>query len=187
MNPQRLSLAEFERFLELPENSYRRFELVNGDVVELQQSGVRGMLLALVAHHLAEFVNAHELGRIGVETRCILPPATLRCVGVGFFAGVSRGRTYKSALATPVPNLAVEVVSPRTLADDLHERVLDFLDAGTRLVWVIHPRSQTVTVHQGSAARLLRSAEILDGGDVLPGFALQLRDLFAAHIVEPEG
>lgn len=55
-----------------------------------------------------------------------------------------------------------------------------YLDAGTRLVWLADPRRRLVTVYTGDRlARLLRSGEALDGGEVLPGFVLSLDDLFA--------
>ncbi|HEX3050487.1 MAG TPA: Uma2 family endonuclease [Aggregatilineaceae bacterium] len=77
------------------------------------------------------------------------------------------------------PDLAVEVVSPSDGADAIHERVFDFLHAGTRLVWVIYPASRTVAVHgSDTSPSLLDQDGILTWGDVLPGLTLPVRDIF---------
>jgi Uma2 family endonuclease len=55
----------------------------------------------------------------------------------------------------------------------------DYLEAGSRLVWVIAPATRTATVHRADgSARLCREGEHLGGEDVLPGLAIPLADLF---------
>ncbi len=56
----------------------------------------------------------------------------------------------------------------------------DCFAAGTRAVWVIDPRRRTVAVHSDAAAtRRPREHDTLDGGDVVPGFAMPVRELFS--------
>ena len=62
----------------------------------------------------------------------------------------------------------------------MRERVAEWLEAGTRAVWVVDPRSRTVTIHKlGAAPRLLDESDTLFGGDVLPGFELTVAEIFA--------
>jgi hypothetical protein len=57
--------------------------------------------------------------------------------------------------------------------------VEQWLDARVRLVWAVYPGTRSVVAHQpGGVARLLRGDDVLDGGDVLPGFTLALPELF---------
>lgn len=78
------------------------------------------------------------------------------------------------------PDLAVEILSPNDRAGYVTDKVMAYLDAGTQLVWLVDPRRHLVTVYTADRlARLLRSGESLDGGAVLPGFALPLDELFA--------
>ena len=57
-----------------------------------------------------------------------------------------------------------------------------------RLVWYVDPEARTVQVFTSATeARLLRESDTLDGGDVLPGFVLPLRELFAEPLAEPPG
>lgn len=89
-------------------------------------------------------------------------------------------RPPESENAWPVvPDLAVEVVSPTDYAEDLLEKVEEYLRAGVRLVWVVYPRRELLQVYQSlTQIRGLTRQDELDGGDVLPGFRLPLAALF---------
>jgi Uma2 family endonuclease len=79
------------------------------------------------------------------------------------------------------PDLAVEIVSPTDRADAVQDKALDYLRCGVRAVWVVHPRSLSVTVFRSTTElRLLTVGDELDGGDVVPGFRMTVRDLFPA-------
>ena len=56
----------------------------------------------------------------------------------------------------------------------------DYFAAGVRLLWLVDPDQRTVQIWEGAdSSKTLSSAETLDGGAVLPGFKLPLRELFA--------
>ncbi len=76
------------------------------------------------------------------------------------------------------PDLAVLVVAPDDLAEDVEGKIRDYRRAGVPLIWVISPRSRTVRVHRadGSVSRLHEDDE-LSGEDVMPGFRCPLRDI----------
>ncbi len=165
------------------------YELVEGEVVKMAPSGTAHMVVSnWLSYLLTSHVEQHDLGLVtAAEGGYLLAtePDTVRAPDVGFIA--------KTRLPTPLPvgyfpgapDLAVEVVSPNDRASDIHDKVMDFLAAGTRLVWVVYPNSKTVTVHQPSAgSTVYRLADSLDGGDVLPGLKLPVRDVFA-KLVEP--
>jgi Uma2 family endonuclease len=49
-----------------------------------------------------------------------------------------------------------------------------------RLVWLVFPRRRTVEVWRLDGSRTeLREADTLDGEDVVPGFAIQVGEIFA--------
>jgi Uma2 family endonuclease len=78
------------------------------------------------------------------------------------------------------PDVAVEIVSPNDSADEIREKVRDYLTAGTRLVWVIYPRTQEVIVHTPDGlARTYSRNDVLGEFDVLPGFTCAVVELFA--------
>jgi Uma2 family endonuclease len=77
------------------------------------------------------------------------------------------------------PDLAVEVVSPNDLAWEIDEKVTEWLQAGTRLVWVVHPRARAVRVlRAGGPASWLQAEDELSGEAVVPGFRCGVAALF---------
>ena len=70
-------------------------------------------------------------------------------------------------------------ISPSETARDIHEKVDDYLRAGTRLIWLVYPDNNTVMEYRApEQARVLTINENLEGGDVLPGFRYPLKQLF---------
>jgi Uma2 family endonuclease len=77
------------------------------------------------------------------------------------------------------PDLAVEVISPNDLYTEVDEKVGEWLDHGTQIVFVVNPRRRTVAVHRpGQPVRILGIDDTLDGEDIVPGWTLAVRDLF---------
>ncbi|ABU57795.1 Uma2 family endonuclease [Roseiflexus castenholzii] len=162
----------------------QRVELVRGEVITMAPAGAEhGEIAGFVFGILFSFVRAHNLGSLyAAETGFILArnPDTVRAPDVAFVASEraaqQRGR---SGFFEGPPDLAVEVVSPSDTAEDVEAKVLDYLEAGARMVWIVRPRTRTVTVyHSLRAVQVLRPGDLLDGGDVLPGFAVPVAALF---------
>jgi len=77
------------------------------------------------------------------------------------------------------PDLAVEVISPSDTYTEVEDKVLAWLDAGTRMVAVLNPRHRTITVHRSRTdITILAENDTLDGQDVVPGWMLSIEDLF---------
>jgi len=76
------------------------------------------------------------------------------------------------------PDLAVEVLSPSDQPDVMRLKLANYLAAGT-VVWVVNPETRTVEVYTpDKRAYRLGADGTLDGGEVLPGLALPVKDLF---------
>lgn len=77
-------------------------------------------------------------------------------------------------------DLAVEVISEANTKKEMERKLREYFTAGVRLVWLIYPKTRTVEVYTSATeCRRVRHDQTLDGGDVLPGFELPLRKLFA--------
>ncbi len=173
-----------EEFAALPEDGWRT-ELVDGLLVrEPPAGGGHGHLGNQLGFHLTAFVRERESGYVfGADTGFILrrSPDTVRAPDVAFVAGDRFEAGLPRGYVPFAPDLAVEVVSPSNTASELQAKVLDYLTAGTRLVWVIDPSRETVTVYRSREdIRILGRDDVLDGGDVLPGFDLPIAELFDA-------
>jgi Uma2 family endonuclease len=168
---------------QLPATGLMR-ELVRGEVVERMPPGGRhGAIAALLAMLLRLWMKQAAGGYVGVESGYVLAhdPDTVRGPDVSF---VRADRIPPGGIPDSywelAPDLAVEIVSPNETADEVREKVRDFLSAGTPLVWVIYPRSQEVIAHTPDGlARTYGSADTLENASVLPGFTCQVVELFA--------
>jgi Uma2 family endonuclease len=174
------TLEEFERW---PDDG-NRYDLVRGGVVkEPPAGGWHGEIGLELARVVANFVRENRLGRVFMaETGFVLSedPPTVRGPDLAFVA-TGRLPAGPSPAGFPrlAPDLAVEIVSPSNTWADVAAKIRDYLEAGTRLVWIVDPRSRTVTAHTPGAPPLVLGAdEDLSGGAVLPGFRIRIRDLF---------
>src|SRR6185436_20009078 len=104
-------------------------------------------------------------------------PDTLRAPYVAFVQ-TNRVRDERGFFVGP-PDLAIEVVSPTDRFTEVEEKVRDDLNAGTPLVIVVDPRNETAWVHAKSGGRRLTIDDSLEAPDLLPGWSLPLRELFA--------
>jgi len=77
----------------------------------------------------------------------------------------------------PVPDLVVEIISPSDRADRVLDKIHDWLRTGVQLLWYVNPETGNTTVYEGNRVTYVAADETLDGGDVLPGFQVRLRDL----------
>ena len=83
--------------------------------------------------------------------------------------------------------LSNRIVSPSNTRAEIREKVLEYLAAGTRLVWVVEPRTRSVTTYRSRTdVKVLKGTDLLSGLDVLPGFRLSLNELFTPPVF-PEG
>jgi Uma2 family endonuclease len=174
-----ISLDQYEQLRDVP--GYRS-ELARGWLVREPQPGaVHGEVTGRLFVALDAFVRSHELGKVTNQTGFLLvmQPPTVRGPDVAFVRRERVPVEPPSGFWPGAPDLAVEVASPANSMADLQEKVIEYFDAGTAQVWVIEPRTRTVTVYRSLAdITVLRSTEELEGGTLLPGFALPIAQLF---------
>ena len=142
-----------------------------------------GAIIVRLTVLLAAYVQRQKLGLVvGAETGFVLArdPDVVRGADIAF---VSTARLPAADVARKfyegAPDLAVEVASPGDSLDEIEEKVDDYLNARTPLIWVVNPRRKIVTVYRpGQKLRILSENEMLDGEDVVPGFACQVAEAF---------
>ena len=164
-----------------------RRELVDGEVVEMTPvGGTHGQITSRLCRRMADHVERRGggevvVGDVGFVLRLPSDPERVRAPDVAF---VSRERLPEGRLPegflVGAPDLAVEVLSPKDNPVEIQQKVRDYLEAGTRLVWLVAPQAKTVTVYRpDGSARLLRDHEALEGEDVLPGLSIPPAEIFA--------
>lgn len=171
-----------EAFMALPQDGHQ-YELVNGEVIDMGKSGMEhGYVACLLVAVLTTYIRQQKLGAVcDSSTAFTLKNGNKRSPDFSF---ISRDRLQ--GLRRPVqgffqgaPDLAVEILSPGNTVEEIHSKIVEYFENGTRLVWIIHPEEKYILVYHGPEPdRLLRSHDRLEGEDLIPGFSMAIADLF---------
>lgn len=163
----------------MPEDG-RKYELVDGEI-RVSPAGDRHSVVALtLAARLLGYVKDHGLGHVmGADAGFRLPGGNVRSPDVSF---VAKGRFPNDRptedWGSLAPDLVVEVISPGDRPRHILDKVGEYLEAGTRLVWVIDPRRSRATAFRSlTDVRELGPSDVLDGEDVVAGFRCRLDEI----------
>jgi Uma2 family endonuclease len=168
--------------IEIHDRENRLFELVDGVLVEKAMGYEEGVLAGWLITYINLFLMRENLGlAAGADGMLKLTTGLVRIPDVSFVSwdrmpGRKRPRTPLPTLAI---DLAVEVLSRGNTKAEMDRKLREYLESGARLVWMIDGKQRTIRVYEGPGRpRVLRDGDVLDGGDVLPGFELPVTQLF---------
>jgi Uma2 family endonuclease len=174
--------ANEQDVLAIHQREKRLYELVDGILVEKTMGFREGFLAAELIRILGVY-GAHVRGAVvGADGMMRLAPGLVRIPDVSFilwdkFPG---GRIAPDPIPDLIPDLAVEVLSEGNTPQEMQRKLDDYFAVGVRQVWYIDPNARTVELFTAPDRRiLLHEGQILDGGPLLPGFSLLLREFFA--------
>ena len=173
--PENVTMT-LEEFLE---SGLEGYEYVQGELIQMPATSVEhGLIGANIFLHLGPYVHAHKLGAVFfAETGFRVGDRVLN-PDIAFLSTERIPGERRKASPVP-PDLAVEVVSPTDVFDRVEEKAFAYLEAGTRMVWVIAPRSKAVMVYRSeSDIKLLTCNDTLSGEDVVEGFSCEVAKLF---------
>ena len=169
-----------EEFAELYDEV--RAELVRG-VVEVRDSPgtPHGWVATEMVVAIYKYLESHPIGSVMVDVDHVLErgPDTVRRPDVSFMSNARGAGTPPRKMFEFSPDLPIEVVSPSNRLAAITKKLAEYFRTGARMVWIANPKNRTVTVHAPDAVPyVLGMGEILDGGDVLPGFRVPIDKLF---------
>lgn len=157
-------------------------ELVDGVLVEKPMGYYEARLAMCLGGLLDSFCTTHDLGIVlGADATLRLAPGLVRLPDVSFLAWEHFPNRELPAEPMPdlAPDLAVEVLSAGNTAAEMERKLHEYFAAGVRLVWYAYPEQRTVHVYTSPLhVRILTEDDSLDGGVVLPGFQLPIREWF---------
>lgn len=161
------------------------YELVLGELRTMAPSGCEHSSIgADLITTLNSFVRSRKLGKItGGDGGYVLRknPDTVRAPDIGFIQAdrLPNGKPTQEYFPG-APDLAVEIISPHDVYAEVEDKVKEFLEAGTRIVWLINPRRKSITIFRAdNSITALRTTDTLSGEDVIPGFSLPVTEVFA--------
>ena len=159
------------------------YEWVNGELVDMGNSGMdHGGIGSFLGGLLAIYVRQNKLGIVcDSSTAFALKNGNKRALDISFVAkerlkGLKRP---PQGLFQGSPDLAVEILSPNNTIEELHEKIVEYFDNETRLLWVIHPDEKYVSAyHSPETDSFLRPQDTLKGEAIVPGFSVAVAELF---------
>jgi Uma2 family endonuclease len=141
--------------------------------------------------YLSDYLKTHDIGfLLGADGMVRVQPRQVRMPDISFYLWERfPGRILPAgAFLDLVPDLAVEMLSPSNTPREMARKLREYFAGGARLVWYVYPESRTVKCFWSvDQWKVVAEDGTLDGGDVLPGFSLALRDWFsrAAQQAQP--
>ncbi|MCS7265410.1 MAG: Uma2 family endonuclease [Armatimonadetes bacterium] len=159
-----------------------KVELVDGELKLMTPAGgEQGAISADLLTRLNNFVRRKRLGRVFDAQTGFRPYENLRAPDISFvrIERLPEGKPPKGFLQIP-PDLAVEVLGLNETFDDYEEKVSEYLSWGVRLIWLVDPNTQKVmVVRQSGEKQVLKGNDVLSGEDVVPGFKVKVKKIFA--------
>jgi Uma2 family endonuclease len=176
------TVEEFEAYVLLPENAERTFEYIGGEIVEVPSNPYASNVASRINRRVGNFVEDRDLGYVTDGQGGYIVFGERYAPDVAFISKSKQPQLAKEGYNPHPPDLAVEVDFPSTYESQkkLRVKIANYLAAGT-LVWVVLPEDKVVEVYApGQPMKLVTLDGELDGGDVLPGFGLPVKDIFPA-------
>jgi Uma2 family endonuclease len=167
------------------ERDKRLVELVDGTLVEKPMGYIESLIASWLIKELGIFVDDRNLGFVSGEAGMIrMISGRVRLPDVAFvsMSDLPNGKLPVQPIPTLPPTLAVEVLSETNTKLEIRQKLKEYFESGTRLAWIIDPKTRTIAVYDRSSetpTQMLEESDTLDGGDVLPGFLLPIAKLFS--------
>ena len=178
------ALLTADDLLALPRDG-NKYELIRGVLVSKMGTGdPHGITVSRISGLIFNYTEANDYG----EARSGEPgyhldfePDTVRCPDVAWIApGRVPPRTH--GFPSLAPDLAIEVKSPSNSNPEMAAKAWLWLSYGSWQAWVADPERVTVTVYRpGITPVILSEDDVIDGGDLLPGFSSPVWRLFRRH------
>ncbi len=158
-------------------------ELVDGILVEKAMGTTEALLAGWILYRFWQYVETNDIGvAVGADGLVRLWRGLVRAPDAAFYLwkNIPGGDFPDDPIATLTPDLAVEVLSRGNTMEELQRKLREYFKAGTQLAWLVNHKKRIVEVYTSPNSKtVLRINQTLDGGAVLPGLKISLKQLFA--------
>ncbi len=173
-------LLSDEELMRLPKDGYK-YEYMEGELKVSPTGMLHESIGVELILKLRAFTKKHQLGRVysssvgyRMESGNVLSPDVS-------FVKKSRlpGGKSPAGFGHFAPDLAVEILSPSDNLQEVEDKITEYFENGSGLVWLINPKKRIATVyHSLRHYQILQENDELRGGEVVPGFSCKVKDLF---------
>lgn len=180
--PHLYTIEDFLEFIAQPENEAHSFELIEGEIIEVSPGRTSNSLYRdLISFAVRAFCHEHKLpcytsgeqGDYSIQGSIVAPDFAYKPTPMS------------DEYPDPMPPVwVVEIISPNDKASDIRAKRNLYRRAGI-LLWEVYPKSRSVDVYApGREVQVFAIDDVLDLGDILPGFKLPVRDIFVDPLAE---
>jgi Uma2 family endonuclease len=171
-----------EELMNLPRNGHK-YELIEGDIYMSPTGLLHGFIATKLSIELGKYIQEKSLGILcDSSTGFWMKNSDLLSPDISFISG-QRIREYKYSLEKfyhGSPDLVIEILSPSDNIEKISTKVKMYFENDTKLLWVINFSDETVLIyHSAQPDKILKSGDLIDGEEVVPGFSYQVSELFA--------
>ena len=175
-----MTTEEFLAFIQRPEYEGRRFELIEGEVIEKMPTQLHALIASLFAFVFSLYFRDNPIGWVFTELRIKLPKDDLNDTVPDICVVLKAGRQFNpNEPLTFMPDLAIEIKSPDDSLIKMRKKANYYLENGSKVVWLVDTQRQKVEVYTVDDTEILGSGDTLEGGDLLPDFKLSVSELWS--------
>jgi Uma2 family endonuclease len=170
---QPYTLADFAGWIERPEHAGRRFELIDGEIVEGPSNPYSSWIVQNMLAAIVVYLQQHPVGYVTGEAAGYQNGEQVLSPDGAFVTSLP----MRQGFSTELPKLVIEIISPTDRSADVMLKLRKYLAAGVTF-WVVYPEQKTVDVWvPGQPVISLGADEALSAPDILPGFSLSVRSV----------
>lgn len=179
----RMTAEEFDRWVELPNNYNKLFEYIGGEIVEAPSNVFASIISQMFSGFFFIYLRSNPIAHLSGEAGGYYISGERYAPDVAIILKSRQPQVDKRGYNRVAPDLVVEVDFPSTYEsqEELRVKIANYLAAGTT-VWLARPeapQNRRIEVYApGESVRLLGMADMLDGGTILPGFTLAVKEVF---------
>lgn len=175
--------ATIEDVTYLRDTEKRLYELIDGTLVEKSIGWQESLLAGILVQWLNNYLDSNRIGvATGADGMTRLFGDTVRGPDVAFvaWARLPDGHMPTAPIPDLVPNFVIEVLSTSNTYAEMSRKRREYFHAGVELLWMVEHRTRTVTVFRSTQdATVYTDVAIIDGGQVLPGWQVDIGELFS--------
>jgi Uma2 family endonuclease len=177
-------LMTAEELEQMPDDRPGRYDLIDGELIWMPPPGEEhGDCISNIFGALILATRPLGIGRAYTDTGFVVGrnPDQVVSPNVAFIRTerLDPGRNRKGYFRV-APDFAVEIVSPSDYPLILERKIAKYMAAGVPLLWIVYPDERRVRVlGAGREPTEFDERDVLDGGEVVPGFRLPVADIFA--------
>jgi Uma2 family endonuclease len=177
---ERMKLAEFEAYCALPENSDRRLELVNGEIVETMPTLRHNLFSRNLFRALDNHVEANDLGEVVYETsyRAAEDDENYRIPDISFTLKARLLPVPERGAVEQMPDICIEIQSPDEDPKKMRAKAAYYLANGAQEVWLFFTKRPRLEVMFPDGDSEFYTLNDTLTSPLLPGFSIALADIF---------